>query len=171
MTSLPACPPDRTAQAVIDILRTGRLHGGYDAVSAVPGPRGGLAYGRAGARLADSTLRRLIEDYASRADAAHGAAFGPFLPMLKDRNKALDTDRYFHNLLRATADDPAMRAAQDAAVDAAWTASAGIAAKQGLETALGRALVHESRLTGGWETLRRRTAKEHGPVRTLGEAA
>lgn len=165
-------PPVRAAQLVLDCLQTGDCHGTYAAVTVVPGRMGDLRYGRAGASLRDASLRRLIDAYGQQADAGPVAArFRPFAAMLKDRNAALAGDTHFHNLLRAAADDPAMRACQDAAVDAAWTRAQDTAARHGFESALALGVIQDGLTVGGWESLRRGVTKSVGPVRESGEPA
>ncbi len=161
-----------TAKALVTVLETGHARGRYGALEGVPGPRGALTYGIAGARVADGTLGTLVERYAGASQARLGKALAMLLPPLRDRNPALHGDVYFHNLLRAAADDPVMQALQDASWDAAfWDPALTGARKHGLETPLGLAVLADSLGQGGFETLRRRIVKEHGPVNEIGEPA
>ncbi len=161
-----------TALALVRVFETGRVAGAYGVIEALTGDKGFLRYGEIRADLADGTLPRLIQAYGKRDDARHAKAFQVFANTLRDRNPALRTDRYFHNLLRAAADDPAMQALQDDHHRTTlWEPALAEADKRGLETALGRALVYESRVQGSWETLRRRTNKAHEPMTECGEAS
>ncbi len=159
-----------TALALIRVFETGLEGAQYGAVDALPGDKGHLTYGVTGAALADGSLTRLVQAYIARPEARYVKAFQHVLNTLRDRNPALTGDRHFHNLLKAAADDPAMRALQeDMFAQAHWAPALALADKHGIESALGRLIVLDSLRQGGWETLRRRTNKAHEPLAECGE--
>ncbi len=159
-----------TALALVRVFETGRAGAQYGAVDMLPGDKGHLTYGVMGATLADGALTRLIQAYVALPEARHAKAFQLFLNTLRDRNPALISDRYFHNLLKAAGDDPAMQTLQDERVTTAqWTPAMAEAEKRGIDSPLGRTIVFEALRLGGWETLRRRTNKAHEPITDCGE--
>ncbi len=161
----------QTAKAILRLFETGTPLPQYAAITADPGEHGGLIYGASDATLRDGSLGRIVKAYESHDRARHGKPFQLFRTTLRDRNPALTTDRYFQNLLRAAADDPAMAEIQEDAWEAqGWTRAMAEAERRGLTTALGRAVVADSLRHGSWEGVRRRTVKAHDTIQDLGES-
>ncbi len=161
-----------TAKSIVNLFETGRVLGDYAQVTLIPGDTGGLTYGRSQTTLTSGGLHRLVSDYCALPEAQMASPLVPFLPALEGKDPALNEDRYFHNLLRAAADDAAMRAAQDEFFDREyWLPAARIATRRGITTPLGIAVVYDSRVHGAWDFIRRRTDAAAGPIAALGERA
>lgn len=138
----------------------------------VAGDTGHLTYGRSQATLASGNLFLLIGTYCRDPAARFGAALRAFLDLLEDRDIGLDRDTAFRDLLRGAGDDPVMRRTQDEFFDRAYWDPAVTSAKFiGSESALGMAIVYDSRIHGSWHLIRNRTNQSHGPLSELGEHA
>ena len=103
-----------TIRGVVNWFETSSVLGRYAAVTVTPADKGGLSYGRSQATRASGTLHQVIEAYLNRVTSP---ILARYLDALEARDPDLDDDLYFHNLLRAAADDPEMRRAQDHVFD------------------------------------------------------
>ncbi len=162
----------RTAKAIVNIFETDRVLGDYANVTLIPGDTGHLTYGRAQTTLTSGGLHGLIRAYTLASGALFRRDLEPFLAALEARDLALDDDRYFRNLLSAAADDPVMRRTQDVFFDETyWRPAQQAAARDGIESALGAAVIYDSWVHGSWATLRARTNNGAGVPGAIGERA
>lgn len=162
----------QVAQAIVNIFETGSVRGDYSMVTLLEGDAGRLTYGRSQTTIASGGLFELVSLYCRTAGAFFAQVLEPFLPALEAEDEQLDSHLHFHNLLRACADDPVMRDTQDAFFDQHyWRGAALIAARDGIETPLGVAVVYDSKVHGSWGFIRRRVIDAEGTVRQLGERA
>jgi len=145
------------------------VRGDYGQVTLMPGDTGRLTYGRAQVSLGSGNLGRMIDRYCATVGARFAARLRAWLPALTARSAAADTDLKLHNLLRACADDPVMRDVQDAFFDEAyWEPAVRAAARLGIRSPLGTAVVYDSWVHGSWALLRDRTTGT-GTLQALGE--
>ncbi|WP_440994928.1 chitosanase [Arhodomonas sp. SL1] len=158
------------AQAVVNVFETGRARGDYGRVTVLPGDTGHLTYGRAQTTLASGNLYLLIRNYCEAAGAAHAPSLRPYLERLEACDRALDGDIELHRVLEAAGTDPVMRETQDAFFDRVyWMPAVRAAESMSVESALGHAVVYDSRIHGSWGHIRRRTEAQHGSPETVGE--
>lgn len=161
----------RTAQAIVNVFETGTVHGNYAAVSTTSGDLGVLSYGRSQATLASGNLALLLHDYVE-ADGRDARAIRSWLDRVDMRDPLLARDRVFRITLKDAADDPVMRATQDAFFDEEfWRPALRDATRLGLTRALSMAVVYDSRVHGAFALMRRRTMAEFGSPVVLGEGA
>ena len=161
----------QAAQAIINIFETGRVLGEYGQVTLLPRDTGHLTYGRAQTTLASGNLALLIRAYCDADDAQFADALRLHLPALNALDTRLDNDAEFRDLLHRAGDDPVMRTEQDAFFDRVyWGPAIRSVDYIGAETALGTAIVYDSRIHGSWHALRDRTIEQSGRLTTLGEA-
>jgi chitosanase len=147
-----------------------RVLGDYGQVTLLPGDSGQLSYGRSQATLTSGTLAALIQSYCSQNGARFEPQLSPFLPKLSLASPLLNTNGYFHNLLRASADDPTMREVQDQFFDQHyWRSATNSARSMGITTPLGIAVVYDSRIHGSWRWMRERTNRAVGLLPAVGE--
>lgn len=160
----------QVAKAIINIFETGSVRGHYGKVTLIPGDTGQLTFGRSQTTLASGGLHGLIAAYVGRSGARFAAEFEPFVPRLEIRDEALNEARHFHNLLRASADDPVMRDTQDEFFDETyWARAERIARRDRMTQPLGVTVVYDSVVHGSWTRIRRRVLDNHGTVSELGE--
>lgn len=144
--------------------------GDYGAVTVLSGDTGHLTYGKAQTTLASGNLFHLIRDYCDTPGAAHGSALRAFLPRLEACDTSLDHDAGLRVHLRAAGNDLVMRAVQDAFFDQRyWQPALRSAAYIGAETALGVAIVYDSRIHGSWHRKRDEVVAAHGRLADIGE--
>lgn len=159
----------QAAKAIVNVFETGEVRGQYGAVTLLPGDTGRLTYGRAQTTLGSGNLHLLVERYCAAVGARWGARLRAWLPALAARSPAADTDGKLHNLLRACADDPVMRDVQDAFFDEVyWEPAVRAAARLGIHSPLGIAIVYDSWVHGSWPPLRDRT-NAAGALHQVGE--
>lgn len=159
----------QAAKAIVNIFETGAVRGDYGQVTLLPGDTGRLTYGRAQTTLGSGNLHLLIQRYCATVGARFGARLRAWLPALASRSAAADTDGKLHNLLRACADDPVMRDVQDAFFDEVyWEPAVRAAAKMGIRSPLGVAVVYDSWVHGSWSLVRDRTSTA-GALAQVGE--
>lgn len=160
------------AQAIVNVFETGSARGDYGAVTLLSGDTGHLTYGRAQTTLASGNLYLLIKAYCEMAGAALGGAFGPYLERLQRADLSLDGDMAFRALLKDAGHDPVMQSAQDDFFDRVYWAPALASAESiGAKTALGTAVVYDSRIHGSWGPMRDRTTDRFGRLADIGEEA
>ncbi|QWT21672.1 peptidoglycan-binding protein [Bacillus sp. NP157] len=145
----------RTISAIVNVFETSSVVGHYSAVTFNHADAGHLSYGRAQASLASGSLGRLLQAYVANAAATFGKTFAPYVPRALAVDTALDHDMFFQNLLRAVADDKAMRDTQDDFFAKNYLMPAvQTATRAGITTPLGMALAYDAYVQGGWGTVR-----------------
>lgn len=155
----------RTVKAIVNIFETGRPQGDYGKVTAARHDLGHLTYGRSQTTLASGNLHLLIKTYCEATDAQFAPDLTPFLPRLEAKDTSLDRDAACHAVLRSAGDDPVMQATQDAFFDRVyWQPAATAAQRQGIESALGTAVVYDGHIHGSWGLIRDRTRSRHGEI-------
>lgn len=161
---------EMSIKAIVNIFETGSVLGDYSNVTLIPGDTGQLTYGRSQTTLTSGGLYLLVDGYCENTDALFSTALSPYLPALESMDPELNASIYFHNLLRASADDLVMREEQDRFFDEHyWHPAAGIAENNGIETPLGMAVVYDSTVHGSWLYIKRRTTAAIGTVHQAGE--
>jgi chitosanase len=160
------------AEAIVNIFETGSVRGDYSSVTLIAGDTGHLTFGRSQTTLGSGNLARLVQRYCANAAARFAAALNPYIQPLADCEVGLDNDKFLHNVLRATADDPVMRDTQDQFFDDVyWAPAERAAARMGITLPLGMAVVYDSTVHGSWARLRDSTTQQAGDIKTLGEKA
>jgi chitosanase len=150
----------RTAQAIVNIFETSRIHGDYGAVTVIAGDTGHLSYGRSQVTLSSGGLHDLLAEYCASAGAQMATQFQPLLPRFRAKDLTLDMDRSVHRLLREAGKDHVMHMLQDAFFDKRyWVPSCNAAAKCGLTMPLSIAVVYDSRIHGNFEGIRKQVDK------------
>lgn len=159
----------QAAKAIVNLFETGEVRGHYGMVTLLPGDTGRLTYGRAQTTLGSGNLHLLIARYCGTVGARFAARLRAWLPALSARTAAADADLKLHNLLRACADDPVMRDVQDAFFDEVyWEPALRAAARLGIRSPLGVAVVYDGWVHGSWAALRDR-ANAAGALPQVGE--
>lgn len=161
-----------SAQAIVNIFETSRVLGDYGRVAVIRGDAGHLSYGRSMVSLASGNLARVVKEYcgSSHADPGLADALRPFLPKLGDEDFDEDSMLPLHQALKAAGSDPEMRRIQDAFLDAAfWSPASRSAARTGIATALGHAVVYDGFIQGSWGKMWNRTLEIYGPLEHTGE--
>ena len=156
----------RTAQAIVNIFETGRAGGDYGAVTLLKNDPGHLTYGRSQTTLASGNLFLLIKGYCARADAQReiADALRSFLTALAKPDLTLDTNMELREALREAGDDPAMILEQDSFFDRVYLNPACSAAEaRGIKSALGQAVVYDSKVHGSFERIAARVGAAIGP--------
>jgi len=157
-------------QAIIQIFETGSVLGDYGKVTVLPGDTGHLTYGKAQTTLASGNLFFLIRDYCNAPGAELAAKLRPFLLRLEGKDTRLDKHRTFKRHLSAAGDDPVMHEVQDAFFDRVyWKPAITSATFIGAKTALGIAIIYDSRIHGSWHARRNQVNKDSGALSALGE--
>jgi chitosanase len=161
---------EMSIKAIVNIFETGSVLGDYSCITLIPGDTGQLTYGRSQTTLTSGGLYLLVDGYCENPDALFPTALSPYLPALESVDPELNASVYFHNLLRAAADDPVMREEQDRFFDQHyWNPAAAEAENTGIETPLGLAVVYDSTVHGSWRYIKRRTTTAIGTVHQAGE--
>lgn len=169
---LPTPMQVRSAQAIVNIFETDAVLGQYGQVTLIEGDTGRLTYGRSQTTLGSGNLGLLLHRYCGNAGARFGARIAPWLTAIDAKAESVDRDIVLHNLLRAAADDPLMREVQDQFFDEAyWQPAARAAARAGIRTPLGLAVVYDSHVHGSWAPLKREVDAAIGTPDVAGEAA
>lgn len=160
----------KTVQAIVNIFETGKVLGEYSNVTSHSQDPGGLTYGRSQTTLNSGNLHLLIKDYCNAVNAQFAAQLNSYLPRLKNKDQGLNHDQNLHNILRQAGKDPVMQSVQDTFFDRIyWNPSVNSANNQGIQTALGVAVVYDSVIHGSWAKMRERTSEKFGTVANIGE--
>ena len=160
----------RTAQSIVNIYETSSVLGDYGCVTILPKDTGHLTYGRSQTTLGSGNLYTLLKRYCDQTNALFAKRLSAWLPQLLAKNIALDADTKLHNVLRAASDDEVMRKTQDEFFDANyWVPAVQAAQRNGIESALGVAVVYDSTVHGSWDFIRKQTNQKIGTIDKLGE--
>lgn len=160
----------QAAQSILNIFETSEVRGDYGNVTVLDDDTGHLTFGRSQTTLSSGGLATLLQQYCDNVGARFASRLQPYLARLKAKDLTLDNDHKLHNILRATADDPVMRDTQDLFFNQNyWLPAANAAAKIGIATALGTAIVYDGYVQGSWSKMRDRTSQEAGTLAVLGE--
>ncbi|MBF0627815.1 MAG: chitosanase [Magnetococcales bacterium] len=162
---MPALQPlqKSTCQAIVNIFETGRIHGDYGQVTLLKNDTGHLTYGRSQTTLSSGNLYLLIRGYCDRPGTWHGKELAPYLDELQNKDTSLDHDTRFKDILRHAGEDPAMQLEQDAFFDRVYWNPAMVSADYiGVQSALGAAIVYDSKIHGSWHLMRAATQKRLG---------
>jgi chitosanase len=145
----------KTAQAIVNIFETGRVHGDYAAVTFYPEDPGHLTYGRAQTTLASGNLYLLIKTYCDAPHADFASRLRAYLAALAQRDTSLDHNNDFRHCLSKAGEDPVMHDVQDRFFDRVyWEPSEAAAKALGIETALGTSVVYDSYVHGSWKKIK-----------------
>jgi chitosanase len=162
---------EKTAQSIINIFETSSVRGDYSNVTLLEDDPGHLTYGRSQTTLASGNLFLLIRNYCN----LHGKfsqELSAYLTRLELKDFSLDFDNYFHNLLRAAADEAIMRDTQDLFFDQYyWQPALRTYANMKFNSPLGAAIVYDSFIQGSWIKIRNLTNQQYGSPETVGEHA
>ena len=162
----------QTAQAIVNIFETGRLHGDYGNVTVAKNDAGHLTYGRSQTTLASGNLFLLIKAYVEAPGADLAEVLRPYLPRLSARDLSLDGEAALRQVLRQAGDDPVMREVQDGFFDRVyWVPATTRAVSAGISTALGTTVVYDSTVHGSWSLIQGRTTAAVGSLAVAGEQA
>jgi chitosanase len=115
--------------------------------------------------LASGNLFLLIKAYCGRPDVRSDIVdvLRPFLPALAKPELSLDTNVALRDALKEAGDDPAMVAEQDRFFDQHYLNPAcRIAEARGITTALGQAVVYDSKVHGSFERIAARVGTTIG---------
>ncbi len=160
----------RSGQAIVQIFETSSVLGDCGAVTLLPGDTGHLSYGKLQATLGSGRLYFLIKDYVEADGAEMARKLRPFLPRLERKDFRLDSHRSFKRHLRNAGDDPVMREVQDAFFDRTfWEPTLASADWIGATTALGHAIIFDSRIHGSWHHVRDTGITSFGNLASIGE--
>jgi chitosanase len=150
-------------EAIVNVFETGSVRGRYDQVTLLEGDDGHLTYGRSQTTLGSGNLFLLIKAYCAAPGAALAAALSPYLDRLAARDTSLDHDFELRGALRQAGADPVMRSTQDAFFDRVyWEPAVASAARAGISTALGVAVVYDSHIHGSWGIVHDKTVTAAG---------
>lgn len=162
----------QTCKAIVNLFETGSPRGEYSRVTSHRDDLGGLTYGCSQTTLASGNLYLLVLDYCAREDARHAESLSAYLPRLKARDAALNTDGELHALLTRAGDDPVMQDTQDRFFDEVfWQPAERHARHLGIESALGHCVIYDSQIHGSLRRIMQKTDAEFGSCRDRGETA
>jgi chitosanase len=160
----------KACQAIVNIFETGSPQGNYSSVTVAKNDPGHLTYGRSQTTLASEGLYQLIRMYCNSPTAQFKTDLEPYLTDLQNRDVSLDLDKTLHGILKKAGNDPVMQKVQDEFFDKNyWMPALKIAESAGIKSALGIAVVYDSKIHGSWTRIFNRTNKEHGDLKTIGE--
>ena len=150
----------RIAMQITSIMETGSL-GGYSALNDYDD--GIISFGRHQATLAGGALEALLTRYLGSSNTPHAAALRPFMARVRQKDASLRSSSSFKDALRAAAADPAMQAAQDAAIiQSHYNPAAAAANGWNVTSPLGVAMLYDTKIQGGMETVLARAQNRVG---------
>lgn len=160
----------KTVQAIINIFETGKVQGDYSNVTFVSSDPGGLTYGRSQTTLMSGNLFKLIKAYCEAENAKFATDLRPYLSQLEAKDRRLNTNSNFRNLLQKAGQDSVMQNTQDTFFDEVyWNPSVQYANSMGIQSPLGMAVVYDSVVHGSWKEMRDRTIQNVGTAANIGE--
>jgi hypothetical protein len=124
--------------------------------------RGIISYGRHGTTLASGGLQALLAAYIRLSSSDTAVQIRAYLDRVERRDPALSDDETFIRLLRDAAADPAMSLAQDEQARSCWTMAAQLARQRHIRSALGHALLYDTKVQGGLSGIVSRTERSVG---------
>ena len=150
----------RVAMQITAVLETGSLNG-YGALNDYDA--GIVSFGRHQATLASGSLEALLVRYLGASNTPQANALRSYMPRVGQKDPALRNDSGFKDALRASADDPAMQSAQDAAIIVShYNPAATAAGGWNVKSPLGVAMLYDTKIQGGMETVLARAKNRVG---------
>lgn len=125
--------------------------------------RGIISYGKHQATLASGTLYPILKRYSELSSSPTAASMARFLDRVQRRDESLREDQEFIRLLRAAANEPEMNRAQDEEFARQyWAPAKRTAASFNIKSALGHAILYDTRIQGGMDQVLKRTQVKLG---------
>lgn len=125
--------------------------------------RGVISYGKHQATLASGTLYPILKRYTELSSSDVARKMSVYLQRVKQRDETLREDKDFIQLLKVAAREPEMNRAQDEEFARQyWEPSARAAKEVGIQSALGYALLYDTRIQGGQQQVLKRTLERLG---------
>jgi hypothetical protein len=150
-------------KAIVDIFETGYPEPQYGQVIVLSGDPAHLTYGRAQVTLASGNLYLLIRSYCEKKESMYAPELSKYLGRLELRDVSLDKDEHFISYLKSAGDDPSMQSLQEEFFDRVYMKPAlAAAASIGVKTALGSAVIYDSRIHGSYQRLKDETIADLG---------
>lgn len=148
------------ALQITTVMETSGL-GGYAAINDYDA--GIVSYGRHQATLASGALESLLDRYLANSNTQAAQALQGFMSRVRAKDPTLRNSTLFKDLLRQAANEPAMHAAQDAAIiQSHYNPAAAAAAEWNVKTPLGISMLYDTKIQGGMETVLARTRSRLG---------
>ena len=139
------------AMQITSVLETGGL-GGYSALNDYDD--GIISFGQHQATLASGSLEALLDRYLASSTTPQASALRGYMPRVRSKDTSLRNDAGFKAALRAAGNDPAMQAAQDAAIiQSHYNPAAAAAGDWNVKSPLGVAMLYDTKIQGGMETV------------------
>jgi len=154
--------------AVIDqitsVMETSESKGKYDMLHTL-NDGGGISYGKHQVTLTSGTLTKLLDTYLELAskDSANAKTLQQYLSRVRKHDLSLRGEKAFLEALRNAASEKEMVQAQDVTFLGVYGKPAWDAAKDGkISSALGHAMLYDTKIQGGMETLLENAEKKLG---------
>jgi len=154
--------------AVIDqitsVMETSESKGKYEMLHTL-NDGGGISYGKHQVTLTSGTLTKLLDTYLELAskDSANAKTLQQYLSRVRKHDLSLRGEKAFLEALRNAASEKEMVQAQDVTFLGVYGKPAWDAAKDGkISSALGHAMLYDTKIQGGMETLLENAEKKLG---------
>jgi uncharacterized protein YgiM (DUF1202 family) len=145
------------ANQITSLMEGGTTKGDYGALTIVK-DGGIVSYGKHQATLASGSLGDVINAYLESANSPTAKSLTAYQPRVGRRDASLRDDQGFLNDLKNAAKEQKMKDAQDMVFNQGyWKPAVKAAAGAGIQSPLGLALLYDTKIQGGMETLMDRT--------------
>ena len=120
--------------------------------------RGIISYGKHQATLASGTLYPILKRYTELSSSETARKMSAYLERVKQKDETLREDQDFIQLLKDAAREPEMNRAQDEEFTRQyWEPSKQSAREAGIKSALGYAILYDTRVQGGVQKVLKKT--------------
>lgn len=120
-----------------------------------------ISYGKHQATLKSGALYQVIDKYTTISDAEPARMLTSYLSRIEERDESLRNDQRFLTLLKRAGSDPLMATAQDVVFsELYWKKSVETAITIGVKSKFGFAVIYDTHVQGGLDTVLTRTLKE-----------
>ena len=120
-----------------------------------------VSYGRHQATLASGSLEEVLRRYTSNSQNELALGLKSYLPRVDAQDQTLRDDQPFLKLLRLAGTDPEMQQAQtETFADLYWKPALQTAEKLGIESSLGKAILFDTQVQGGINSISKQLVGE-----------
>lgn len=145
------------ANQITSLMEGGSTKGDYAALTIVR-DGGIVSYGKHQSTLASGSLGDVVNAYLESSKSPTARSLREYLPRVSRRDASLRDDQGFLNDLRNAAKEQAMKDAQDMVFNVGyWKPAVQAASGAGIESPLGLALLYDTKIQGGMESLMDKT--------------
>ena len=150
------------ANQITSLMEGGSTQGNYGTLTTID-DGGGVSYGKHQVTLTSGTLGKVVRAYVNASTSSNAGVLRGYLPKVEAKDMSLKTNQPFLDALKGASKEREMQVAQDMIFnDVYWEPAVKAAGNNGITTPLGFALLYDTKIQGGMESVMSRARAQLG---------